>query len=62
MRNLVVRIALAVVLLWSLSIAPLGAQDTTVTLVGVVVDSATRLPLPDVSIHIDGRSLADSSD
>jgi hypothetical protein len=62
LRKLVARIALAVVLLWSLVSAPLGAQDTTVTVVGVVVDSATRLPLPDVLIHIDGSYLADSSD
>lgn len=44
---------LAGALLWA-SATPLAAQQPTGTITGQVVDSATRAPLPDVTVVVEG--------
>src|SRR5688500_11756149 len=45
---------LAAALLCSPALTPLGAQDLTGTIRGVVVDSATNLPTADVTVVVEG--------
>ena len=39
-----------------------AAQETTVTLVGTVVDSASGMPVAEVTVYIDGRNFTDTTD
>jgi carboxypeptidase-like protein/TonB-dependent receptor-like protein len=38
------------------------AQDTTVTLVGAVIDSASSMPVAEVVVYVDGRNFTDTTD
>ncbi len=39
-----------------------AAQETTVTLVGTVIDSASGMPVAEVAVYIDGRNFTDTTD
>lgn len=39
-----------------------AAQETTVTLIGAVVDSASGMPVAEVAVYIDGRNFTDTTD
>ena len=38
------------------------AQDTTVTLLGTVIDSASGMPVAEVTVYVDGRNFTDTTD